>query len=81
MTHQKLAELAAIGSDKAYRAAKYLAQQHFGHDKPMMVHKAQIGADRIEAAEAIRILTDVYCEGAGIVLAIYKLSEVKTRFK
>lgn len=80
MTHNKLAELAAIGADKAYRAAKHLSLNKFGVANPMMISKAQQGRESIDEAEAIRLLTDIYCDGAGTVHTIYQLSSVTSKF-
>lgn len=80
MTHTKLAELAAIGADKAFRAAKHLSTNKFGVTNPMMISRSQQGAESIAEAEAIRLLTDIYCDGAGTVHTLYKLSSVTTKF-
>lgn len=80
MKHSRIAELAAIGADKAYRAAKHLSLQTFGVDKPMQIHRSQQGREAINEAEAINMLTSIYCEGAGMVHRVYSLSQVTTRF-
>lgn len=75
MNHKILALKAATGADTLMHAAKHLSKEHFGEQNPLLVSRAQQGAERIEAAEAIHTLTARYFELVGFVLYVNGLTD------
>ncbi len=73
LTLDEFCTLSAIGADKCGRAAHYLSSTYCGVDNPLMVSPHPTCSPDVLA---VRTLTDLRAELAGVVLQVWKTEDV-----